>query len=204
MKLIQHRVNSLDDLKKVPLMYGAEIDVRYHEEQLILHHDPFNHHLSDPETLENFLSNCKITGPIILNLKTEGIEAKCISLINKYHIKDWFFLDMSMPFFARFANNLHDYNINKDNLAVRYSEFEAIEYALSFKNKAGWIWIDCFKSLPLNREIYNLIIKANFKICIVSPELQNHSLDKIVDFKKMLVDFKIDAVCTKRPDLWKN
>jgi len=111
---------------------------------------------------------------------------------------------MSMPFFARFANNLHDYNINKDNLAVRYSEFEAIEYALSFKNKVGWIWIDCFKNLPLNREIYNLIMKANFKICIVSPELQNHSLDKIVDFQKILADFKIDAVCTKRPDLWKN
>ena len=113
-----------------------------------------------------------------------------------------FFLDMSMPFFAKIANNLKTNNLNANNLAVRFSEYEPIEYALSFKNKAAWIWVDCFNNLPLNEENYDAIRQANFKICIVSPELQNHSEDRIKEFRVLLGDMKIDAVCTKRPELW--
>ena len=44
MIIIQHRVNKLEDYKKVPFPYGIEVDVRYHENNLILNHDPFDHH----------------------------------------------------------------------------------------------------------------------------------------------------------------
>ena len=202
MKLIYHRINKFQDLKNVPSTAGVEIDIRYHHDDLILHHDPFDHHKSKVYTLEHFLENWRHTGPIILNLKTEGIEQQCISLMQKYNIQEWFFLDMSMPFFAKIANNLKTNNLNANNLAVRFSEYEPIEYALSFKNKAAWIWVDCFNNLPLNEENYDAIRQANFKICIVSPELQNHSEDRIKEFRVLLGDMKIDAVCTKRPELW--
>jgi len=34
--------------------------------------------------------------------------------------------------------------------------------------------------------------------------LQNHSENRIPEFKSQLSSMKIDAVCTKRPDLWQN
>ena len=49
---------------------------------------------------------------------------------------------------------------------------------------------------------YSELKKAGFKICLVSPELQQHPLDRISEFKKQIISLEIDAVCTKRPDLW--
>ena len=39
-------------------------------------------------------------------------------------------------------------------------------------------------------------------LCIVSPELHKHSLNKIQEFKEVISEMDIDAVCTKRPDFW--
>lgn len=41
---IAHRINTLEQLQQVPLKYGIELDIRYHENSLVLHHDPFHHH----------------------------------------------------------------------------------------------------------------------------------------------------------------
>ena len=45
----------------------------------------------------------------------------------------------------------------------------------------------------------------NVKICLVSPELVNvkrvKQIKKIISFLKKK-NFKIDAVCTKKPKLW--
>lgn len=202
MQLIYHRINKVKDLRNIPSSAGVEIDVRYHHDDLILNHDPLDHHKLTIDTLDYFLKNWCHAGPIILNLKTEGIEQQCIALMQKYNIQEWFFLDMSMPFFVKIANNLKANNLNKNNLAVRFSEYEPIEHALSFKNKAAWIWVDCFNNLPLNAKNYAVIREANFKICIVSPELHSHSDDRIKEFRALLGDMKIDAVCTKRPELW--
>jgi hypothetical protein len=84
---------------------------------------------------------------------------------------------------------------------VRFSEYEPIENTLALKGMAEWVWVDCFNKLPLDERSYSQL-KKYFKICIVSPELQNHSLDKIYDFKNQLKNMPVDAVCTKRPDLW--
>ena len=44
MFIINHRINNLTDLENIPNNQGIEVDVRYHENQLILNHDPFGHH----------------------------------------------------------------------------------------------------------------------------------------------------------------
>jgi len=92
--------------------------------------------------------------------------------------------------------------ISPSNLAIRFSEYEPIEYALSFEGRAKWLWVDCFNHLPLTDSIYVKIKKANFKICIVSPELQNHPIENIKNYKHKISGMEIDAICTKRPDLW--
>ena len=205
MMLINHRINTLKLLSNVPSENGIEVDVRYHNNDLILHHNPFKHHETHPELFENLLKEWKCSGYMILNIKTEGIEQRCIDLMNKYAIKKWFFLDLSMPYFAIFsekAKNLHIKGFCPDNLAVRFSEREPIEYALSYAGKAKWVWIDCFSFVPLSVETYKKLKKLNFKICIVSPELQNHPKNKIADFKLQLNTIDIDAVCTKYPEMW--
>lgn len=84
---IFHRINRLDQLHNVQnsvspsINFGIEIDVRYHENNLVLHHDPLNHHINNPILLKDFLKIYNFTGPLILNIKTEGIEKECINLI---------------------------------------------------------------------------------------------------------------------------
>ena len=204
MKFINHRINTVKELDSVPFENGVELDVRYHNDNLILHHDPFKHHKNVPEKLDDFLKKWKHDGPLIINIKTEGIEKDCISMMNSYEIKNWFFLDMSMPYMVKYSLLTQGVNpiLSPENLAVRFSEFEPLEYALSFTGKAGWVWVDCFNELPLTNEIYKQLKQSDFKICLVSPELQSHSLEKIPVFKDLIKDMEIDAICTKRQDLW--
>ena len=41
MEFIAHRVNTIEELRKVPKEYGVELDLRDFGERLILQHDPF-------------------------------------------------------------------------------------------------------------------------------------------------------------------
>jgi len=203
---IVHRVNKVEKLKGLASQFGAEIDVRYHNNDLILQHDPFRHH-EDPniEHLQEFLDAFSLKGPLILNVKTEGIEEECIRLMNQSSIKNWFFLDLSMPYFVKYAieaQSRRRKDFTPENLATRFSEFEPLEYALSFSGKAHWVWVDCFSKYPLDEKSYQTLKAAGFKLCLVSPELQGHPVSKIPEFQSPLVGMKIDAVCTKRPDLW--
>lgn len=206
MKIVAHRINNIAQLKIVPKNFGIELDIRYHEDDLVLHHDPFSHHkLANLEKFTDFLSVYECEGPMILNVKTEGVEMRCVELMNKFKIKNWFFLDLSMPYFVKYAKLAASGAIagfGPENLAVRFSEEEPIEYALNFAGKAKWTWVDCFTKLPLNDESYKKLKACGFNICLVSPELQGHAMEKIAEFKKQLVGNKVDAVCTKYPDLW--
>lgn len=187
---IAHRINTIAQLKEVPTNQGIEVDIRNEGKILILHHDPF----CPGEPFEDLLKvyNHQL---IILNTKSEGMEEEILALLKKYNIKNYFFLDLSLPFLVKYAIR------GEKNIAVRFSEFEPIEFALAFAGKVDWVWVDCFTHLPLNKEIYKKL-KEHFKICLVSPELQGYDLEEIKTFKEIIATMEIDAVCTKRPDLW--
>ena len=197
MKIICHRINSHKELKNINVEHGVEVDVRYHENEVVLNHDPF--HGSNAEKFSLFLSEYKLKGTLIINLKTEGIENECLKLLVRNKIKSWFFLDMSQPYLVKYSNSSE---IHKDNLAVRFSDYEPVEYALSFKDKVGWVWLDRFKTNCLTEESYSKLKEANFNICIVSPELQGESLDTVKQYKLYISNFDVDAVCTKFPEIW--
>ena len=187
---IQHRINTIEDLKLHSNKVGVELDLRYHEDRIILHHDPF----VSGEDFESYLQQFNLDF-IILNIKSEGIEEKVLNLVEKYNIKDYFFLDVSIPFMIKYIKK------GWRKFAIRYSEFEPLELVRQFEGKVDWVWVDCFNELPLDESSY-LYLKKHFKICIVSPELQSHPIDKISEYKEKLMSMDIDAVCTKRPDLW--
>lgn len=207
MDIIHHRINDLKTLSKIPLNHGIEVDVRYHQDELILNHDPFNHNKKKENTLNQLLSQWECKGPLILNIKSEGIEQACIKSMEKYKVKNWFFLDMSVPFLVSYSNKVHQKKIkglSPDNLAVRFSDKEPIEFALAFKDKIKWVWIDYFTTFPLTNEVFMILKNAQFKICLVSPEIQEKSILSTNQLLELCKNFEIDAICTKNPEIWEN
>ncbi len=194
MKLISHRRNTLEELNTTPKNYGIEVDIRSRGEQLIIHHDPF----VDGEHFEAWLAAYQ-HGTLILNIKEEGLEGRLISLMAAHGIEDYFFLDQSFPFLVKWAK------AGEHRSAVRVSEFEAIETALTLAGKVDWVWVDCFNYFPLSHEDAQRLKNAGFKLCLVSPELQGRDAEtEIPQLVQLLAerDIQADAVCTKRPDLW--
>ena len=196
MLIISHRVNTITDLMNTPLNYGIEVDLRDFNENIILAHDPF----TDGVLLTTFLKFYNHSF-IILNIKSERIEYKVHEIIKLYNIKNYFFLDSTIPM----IHNL--IKIGEKNIAIRYSEYESIETVLNFANKVNYVWVDCFYDFILNNSIFKILKNNNFLICIVSPELQNRELD-IIQYIHLLKNEYIepDFVCTKSKfiDTWKN
>ena len=136
---------------------------------------------------------------LILNVKEEGLESELIKLMNSKGIDDYFFLDQSFPFIVK------SFKSHEKRCAVRVSEFESIETAISVSGKINWIWIDCFSHFPLNKNHALRLKDAGFKLCLVSPELHEVKADEVI--KQFIATIKEnainpDAVCTKRLDLW--
>ena len=194
MILISHRRNSIDLLLDTPVEYGVEVDIRSSGEQLIIHHDP----MSKGERFSEWIKHYQ-HGTLILNVKEEGLEDALINMMNQYRVVDFFFLDQSFPFLIKWAF------LGERRCAVRVSEYESIETVLSLAGKVDWVWVDSFTSFPLSESEYQLLKSADFKLCLVSPELQGRNAEtEIPELYDFLAKsgFKMDAVCSKRPDLW--
>jgi len=187
MEYIAHRINTIEELRVLPKEYGVELDLRDFGNRLILQHDPF----VDGEDFEEYLKYYN-HGTMILNIKSERIEHKVLELIKKYNIKKYFFLDSSFPMIYLLSRD------NEQNIALRFSEFEAIDTILNMQGKVKWVWVDCFSKLPITKENYKLLKDNGFKFCLVSPELQGQN-EKLEEYKQYLEKENIvfDAICTK-------
>ncbi len=193
MEKIFHRRNSISDLKSTPKEFGVEIDVRSFGKELIISHDPFLR----GERFEDWLLHYN-HGTLILNVKEEGLEELLLSYLMKYQINSYFFLDQSFPFLIKTSKN------GEKKIAVRVSEYESIETALRLKDDVDWVWVDMFTKFHLTKNDFHKLKKANFKLCLVSPELQIQNKLSIKDVKKIIKEENIffDAVCTKLPNQW--
>ena len=202
---IQHRRNTIYELKQTPVDYGVEIDIRNHGNALLVVHDPFS---ADAIDLSEWLThyNHKF---LIVNVKEEGLEPKLLSLLRQFKICDFFILDETIPYIRKYARE------GVSNFALRVSEFESIETALKLNthlNSEGhqveWIWVDSFTGNPLSAQNLTRLRIAGFKLCQVSPEL--HHVNDPKSWEARISAFQAscgesytpDMVCTKRPDLW--
>jgi len=190
-QFICHRINTIEELKKIPKIFGIELDLRdkNNKKELMIQHDPY---LSG-EDFEDYLKlyNHKT---LILNIKSERVEPFCIELMKKYNIKDYFFLDSIVPMI---------YLLNKDykenNIACRLSEFEPIELFKKMEKMVKWILVDCYSRMDiLTPENYNMIKKLNKRICLISPELQKQE-ERIIEYRDYIISNNIipDAICCK-------
>lgn len=194
MKLIAHRKNTLQALRDTPVEYGVEVDIRSIGERLVIHHDPY----VAGESFDEWIAAYR-HGTLILNVKEEGLEARLIALMQQHQIADYFFLDQSFPFLIKWSR------MGEKRCAVRVSEFESIDTALSLAGKVDWVWVDCFNHFPLQAHDAQRLHDAGFKLCLVSPELQGRdAATGIPAMAGLLAERGIvmDAVCTKQPTLW--
>jgi hypothetical protein len=194
MKLIAHRRNRIDELLATDPKYGIEVDIRSQGPRLVIHHDAF----VEGESFDDWIAAYR-HGTLILNVKEEGLEARLIEIMKARGIEDWFFLDQSFPFLVKWSR------AGERRCAVRVSEFESIETAMTLAGKVDWVWVDCFTQFPLSGADAQRLQRAGFRLCLVSPELQGRPADtEIPALARLLAERGIrpEAVCTKRPDLW--
>jgi hypothetical protein len=193
-KLIAHRRNTIDSLTDTDTRYGIELDIRSQGRELIIQHDPF----AQGESFEAWLAHYR-HGTLILNVKEEGLEERLIALMRQHGIADYFFLDQSFPFLIKWSGK------GEHRCAVRVSEYESIETALTLAGKVDWVWVDCFTRFPLTGADARRLQQAGFKLCLVSPELQGRPADTEIPALAVLLareGIQAEAICTKRPDLW--
>ncbi len=196
MEYICHRVNKKEDMLKQEDEYGVEIDLRDNPNGTIhIEHNPFTIGQDFEEYLKDYNK-----GLMILNIKSERIELKVLDLLKKYNIKDYFFLDSSFPM-IKLLSDMEEYNI-----ALRFSEFEGLDTIKNMEGKAKWIWVDCFTKIPIDKKIEEELHKLNYKLCFVSPELENQD-EKLEEYATYIKDnnIKFDAICCKKYNInrWK-
>lgn len=195
---IAHRINTIEELKKVPVEMGVEVDLRDVEGDIVLSHDPYVFTNSGIE-FDEYLKHYKHSF-LILNIKSERIEYRVLELLKGHNITNYFFLDSSFPMMYKLSTE------GEKNIAVRYSEFESIYTVTRVSGMFNWVWVDCFTKLPLNHYIFQLMKIGNYKVCLVSPDLQGQQ-DKIQEYIDYMVlnNIKPDMVCSKiyNYDLWK-
>lgn len=194
MKYISHRRNTLAELKATDSKYGVEVDIRSEGPRLIIHHDP----LVAGEPFDEWINSYQ-HGTLILNVKEEGLEQSLISLMAEKGINDYFFLDQSFPFLVKWAKK------GERRCAVRVSEYESIETALTLAGQIDWVWVDCFTRFPLTYQEAQHLRQSGFKLCLVSPELQGRDAEIEIPLLANLLNEQnvvVEAVCTKRTDLW--
>ncbi len=191
-RFIRHRINTVAELRTVDSAHGVELDLRDRGDRLILVHDPF----SDGEDFSDLLKQYH-HGTMILNIKSERIEHRVLEEIRRAGtVQDYFFLDSSFPMIRLLVKE------GERRIAVRFSEYEPIEGVLALAGQIDWVWVDCFTCNPLDDDSYRRIKAAGFKLCAVSPELQKRPVEEIQAYRAGLARFPMDAICTKRPDLW--
>jgi hypothetical protein len=190
--IIKHRVNSIEELLRVPEEFGLEIDLRVHHDSLVLAHDPFTAGDKFEDWLPHFRHKM-----LILNVKEDGLEETILKLLVRYKIMDYFFLDQPFPTLRKSAMN--DYRT-----ALRLSEYENPVNNVDLK--VEWLWLDSFfGDWQYLEQHADWIKQGQFRTCVVSPELQGRVVgDEPEQLVKIMqnLGLEISAVCTKRPEAW--
>lgn len=183
---IIHRVNTTERLEMIPSKFGVEFDIRPYNDKLILSHEPFQ----NGQLLEDYLKNFKQT-IAVLDIKAEWICEEVLSLTKKFGINNFFLLGVTIPETVALINK------GVRNIAVRFSEYESIEGALTFAGKIDWVWVDTFTKFPLDKDSFNKLKELGFKICLVCPERWGRPED-ISKYKRLIKSegIEIDAVMT--------
>ncbi len=194
MIIIRHQRNLRRELEETPTNLGIEVDIRSQGPELVIHHDPFVAGERFDDWIEAYAHRL-----LILNVKEEGLEERLLAIMERRGIEDFFFLDQSFPFLIRTARQ------GERRCAVRVSEYESVDTALSLSGMVEWVWVDCFTRFPLSGDGARALQAAGLKLCVVSPELQGRTDPGEIEGMRSLLErekIMVEAVCTKELERW--
>jgi len=176
--------------------YGIETDVRDFNEELVISHDiPVSVEYSFEAFLLLYVElSYGVEHPpcLAINIKSDGLQNKLNSLLEKHSIKNYFLFDMSVPDALGYvAKNLTTFS--------RVSELED-NHALN--EITSGIWLDQFYDDWYDSDLIVRLVKKYNKVCVVSPELhkrKHHVCWKMIS--KLPIDIKQNMMlCTDFPD----
>lgn len=157
MKLIMHRVNTLEKLARVHPAWGCEVDLRAEGERIVMNHDPFAGGLDFDRFLDAYHH-----GTLVLNIKEAGIEGRVLEAVRSRGLSDVFLLDVEFPYLYQASRK------GERAIALRYSEDESIDLVHRYRERVDWVWIDTQTRLPLDERIVESL--RGLKTCLVCPE----------------------------------
>lgn len=175
------------------LGFGTETDIRDFKGELVISHDIPDESCISARKMFEIYDRYNDTLPLALNIKADGLQVKLKELLEKYHIKNYFVFDMSVPDGLQYLK----YNIKA---FTRESEHETIP---SFYNEACGVWLDEFQGHWIDKEVIKKHIKNNKQICIVSPDLHKREYKKEWQhYKEIEKELGIDnlMICTDYPE----
>lgn len=177
MQIISHRGYWKTQLEKNTLTafnrsfsmgFGAEIDIRDWDGELVISHDPANR---DCIKLINFLKlylQHPTRPTLAFNIKADGLHSELNRHLRSLEIQNYFVFDMAVPDGLLYVHaGMKTY--------TRHSEYEPTP---PYYEKAYGVWLDEFDSHWLTDEIIEEHFSNGKEICIVSPELHKRSHQK--------------------------
>jgi len=174
------------------LNFGTETDLRDHEGELVISHDPAQKNSMSAELFFSTYIQYEKRLPLALNIKADGLQKLLAAAIKRYDLRDYFVFDMSTPDMVEY--------LNKDiKVFTRQSEFE-ITPVLYDESKG--VWIDSFISNWINEDTIRVHIDNGKQVCLVSPELHKRSYrEEWERLKKMPIITSPDVMlCTDYPE----
>jgi hypothetical protein len=189
---IMHHINTIDKLHDTPVDYGVAIDVYAGGNRIFVADSPFDPGTALVDWLKAFRHRF-----LVVCIRVEGIEEQVLGFLAQYGVLDFFFLDLAVP---RMVEQVRS---GVRQVAVRVSEYEPVEMAERFAGLVDWVTVDCFNSLPLTTAMYQLL-SPNFRVCLISPELRGHPLERIPEFARQVKDMDIAEVLTEHPRKWQD
>jgi glycerophosphoryl diester phosphodiesterase len=141
--------------------YGAEIDVRDLDGELVVSHDPPRAGApAFADVVAAYLEH-GTPGCLAVNVKADGLDEALAEALARVPAERWFAFDMSVPDTLRYA---------REGLPffTRHSEVEP-DPAL-YPDAAG-VWLDDFAGGFVSRERIAAHLAAGKRVAVVSPEL---------------------------------
>lgn len=199
MKFIAHRgfwkleseKNSLKAIQRaVDNGYGFETDFRDCAGQVLISHNPPRGNEITAEVVFKLYQQFGLQEPLALNIKADGLQDMMKDLLEKYHITNYFFFDMSICDTVIYVEK-------KLKIASRLSEYEQ---EMPFYKDSSTVWIDYFNSdgPTIQKVIQTLDDGKN--ACVVSPELHKRPFMKLWSQLLPYANEERLFLCTDFPD----
>jgi hypothetical protein len=171
--------------------YGLETDVRDYGGRLVISHDP---PAADALPLEALLDDYRrvgASGALALNIKSDGLAAPLVAMLQSYGITNYFVFDMSVPDMRHY----HQLGV------TAYSRHSDVETEIVGLDRSRGVWLDAFQTDWYDSATIHRLLASEKQVAVVSPELHGRDPKPIWKLLRSINDPDERLLCcTDQPD----